>query len=130
MNANRPTRTARRLLTAILLLFASLVPAQEMTERHIPVGAYPHLRSENLEAGTIVDVDDRAGTLTLATDGGERSYRITAETRIWLDRSTFGRPTVDGELSDLAAGLEAEVRSLGPERTEVARWVKVRIPAP
>ena len=118
------------MLPASLLLFASLIPAQEMTERHIPVGAYPYLKNENLAAGTIVDVDDEASTLTLATRDGERSFRLTESTRIWLDRSRSGHTTVDGKLSDLDPGVEAEVRSLGPGRRDVARWVKVQVAPP
>jgi hypothetical protein len=130
MSANRLTGTLCCMLGAFLLQMASFVSAQEMTERHIPVGAYPYLKSETLAAGTIVAVDDEAGKLTLATNGGERSYRLTASTQIWLDRSRLGRTTVDGRISDLTAGLKAEVRSLGPDRRDVARWVKVQIAPP
>lgn len=118
------------MLPASLVLFASLAFGQEMTERHIPVGAYPYLKSEYVALGTIVDVDVEAGIMTLDINGKERSYRMTASTRIWLDRSRFGQTTLDGKLSDLATGLKAEVRSLGPERRDVAYWVKVQIEPP
>ena len=130
MRTKRRSRTIFSMLPAFLALFASLAFAQEMTERHIPLGAYPYLKSEYLAAGTIVNVDGEARTLILDIDGGERSYRLTASTKIWLDRSRFGRTTLDGTLSDLAAGLKAEVRSLGPERRDVAHWVKVQIAPP
>ncbi len=112
------------------MLFGSYLFAQEMTERHIPVGAYPYLKSEYLTTGTITNVDSDARTLTLDVDGSERSFSLTESTKIWLDRSHFGQSTLDGELSELATGLKAEVRSLGPSRPNLAYWVKVQVAAP
>ena len=117
-------------IVAILMLFGSHLCAQEMTERHIPVGAYPYLKSEYLTTGTIKHVDGDARTLTLDVDGSERSFSLTASTKIWLDRSHFGESTVDGELSELTPGSKAEVRSFGPSRPNLAYWVKVQVPAP
>ena len=130
MNANERKRSAVLLLPVIAALLASPAYTQEMTERHIPVGAYPSLKSEYLTAGTITAVDGAAGTLTLETNVGERNFSLTARTKIWLDRSGFGQPTQDGGISDLTTGLEAEVRALGPERANVAYWVKVRVTPP
>ena len=113
-----------------LILLAPAIWAQQMTDRHIPVGAYPALKSEYTTAGTVVAVDEEARTLTLKDNDAERQYRLTDATKIWLDRSRLQQPTMDGSLADIAAGLEAEVRSLGPGQADVAYWVKVRIPAP
>lgn len=130
MRVNRRTPTIFYTLPALLVLFASYAFAQEMTERYIPVGAYPFLKSEYLTAGTIVAVEVEAGTLTVKEDGRERSFRLTEGTKIWLDRSRFGQPTLDGKLSDLATGLNVEVRSFGPERPDVAYWIKARVATP
>lgn len=130
MKCNRRIRTGFEILAVILVLFATLASAQEMTERHIPVGAYPSLASKYLTAGTIVDVDDDAKILTIEVNGGERDFRLTNSTKIWLDRSQFGQTTLDGEFPDLATGLKAEVRSHGPARPDVAYWVKVQIAPP
>lgn len=130
MSAKSIEPSLRFALALVLLLFGSHPFAQEMTERHIPVGAYPYLKSEYLSAGTITNVDSEARTLTLDVDGGERSFRLTESTKIWLDRSHFGQSTQDGELSELTAGLKAEVRSFGPSRPDLAYWVKVQVAAP
>ncbi|MDX1527634.1 MAG: hypothetical protein R3337_03335 [Gammaproteobacteria bacterium] len=130
MSAKRIGPSLRFALALILMLLGSSPFAQEMTERHIPVGAYPYLKSEYLSAGTIKSVDSEARTLTLDVDGSERSFSLTDSTKIWLDRSHFGRATVDGELSELAAGLKAEVRSFGPSRPNLAYWIKVQVAAP
>ena len=123
-------RVGLGLLPAILALAASFAVAQEMTERHIPVGAYPSMESQYLATGTIADVDEDAKVLTLEQEGSERSFRLTGNTRIWLDRSRFGQTTLDGDITDLAKGLRAEVRFLGPRRPNEAYWVKVQIPPP
>ncbi len=123
-------RIGLNVLTAMVILFASVAHAQEMTERYIPVGAYPSLSSKYMAAGTIVAVDDEARTMTLKDNGSTRVFRVAENTKIWLDRSGLGQTTLDGKFPDLATGLKAEVRSLGPGRLDVAYWVKVQIPAP
>lgn len=130
MSVIRIGPTARFALAVMLMLLGSCLFAQEMTERHIPVGAYPYLKSDYLTAGTITNVDSGAKTLTLDVDGSERSFSLTESTKIWLDRSHFGQSTLDGELSELAAGLKAEVRSFGPSRPNLAYWVKVQVAEP
>ncbi len=130
MIANRKNRTAFYLLPPALALMASIAFAQEMTERHIPVGAYPSLKSEYLTAGTITAVDRTAGTLTLQANGSERSFVLSERTKIWIDRSGFGQPTLDGDVADLSTGLKAEVRSVGPGGTDRAYWVKVQAGPP
>lgn len=130
MKPNRRIRNGFDILAVILMLFASFAFAQEMTERYIPVGAYPSFASKYLTAGTIVDVDVDARILTIKVNGNERSFRLTETTKIWLDRSQFGQTTLDGGLPDLETGFSAEVRSLGPSRSDVAYWVKVQIAPP
>ena len=118
------------LLAALLLLLTSGASAQEMTERYIPVGAYPSLAGKYTTAGAIVAVNEDARTLTVQSGERERTFRVTEVTKIWLDRSRLQQSTMDGDLTDLAAGLEAEVRSLGPDQPDVAYWVKVQLPGP
>lgn len=101
---------------------------QELTERHIPVGAYPSLTGKYVTTGRIVAVNEEARTVTLEADGRERSYRVTENTKIWLDRSLGNQTTLDGSFGDLASGLRAEVRSLGPDQPDVAYWVKMQLP--
>lgn len=130
MKSNRQPMKSLKLLPAILVSLSALAGAQEMTERHIPVGAYTYMASKYLSTGTIAGVNRAARTLTLKVGESERSFRLTETTMIWLDRSHFGQTTVDGKPEDLANGLRAEVRAAGPERPDVAYWVKVKMLAP
>lgn len=123
-----------RLCIAAPLLLALGAHAQEMTERHIPVGAYPQLTDPQTTVGTLVAVDAGEGTVTLRVDSGVRRFQVTGATYIWLDRSRLGQTTADATLSALtdltAEGLKAEVRALGPQRPGTARWVKVQLAPP
>ncbi|NIR30954.1 MAG: hypothetical protein GWN84_16890 [Gammaproteobacteria bacterium] len=123
-----------RLCMVAPLLFAFGTPAQEMTERYIPVGAYPGLADRQTTVGAVVAIDPGERTVTLRGDSGLRRFRVTDSTHIWLDRSQLGQSTLDVKLSDLPdlppGGLRAEVRALGPERADTARWLKVQLPPP
>lgn len=110
---------------ALLCVFA--VHAQETTERHIPVGAYPALQDWQTTSGTLAAVDAAARTVTLRVDSSLRSFRVTDSTDIWLDRSRRGQTTLDADLADLSPGLQADVRVLGRERPDTAKWVKVQL---
>lgn len=113
----------------VVLLLAVSASGQELTERHIPVGAYPSLAGKYVTAGTIVSVNEENRTLILEHDGGERSFRVTVDTKIWLDRSLRDQTTLDGSFDDLATGVRAEVRTLGPDQPNLAYWVKLQLPA-
>lgn len=114
-------------LVGAVALFACAAHAQEATERHIPVGAYAALMDWQTTSGTLAAVDTAARTVTLRVDSGLRSFRVTDSTDIWLDRSRRGQSTRDADLSDLRPGLAAEVRVLGRERPDTAKWVKVQL---
>lgn len=125
--ATSPARRLAAVVVAAALTVACAASAQEMTERYIPVGAYPSLTGERTAVGTIGAVDVQARRLELRGDAGARTLQLTDATWIWLDRSRLGQPNTDGTVSDLRAGLKAEVRTLAPERPDTARWVKVQI---
>lgn len=109
------------------LLCLGPLQAQEMSERHIPVGAYPSLMDRQTTIGTLIAVDPDARTVTLRADSGPHRYKVTDSTHIWLDRSRQGQTTADATLQDLSPGLKAEVRAAGPDRPDTAKWVKVQL---
>jgi hypothetical protein len=122
-------RTSAILRALLTLCVVQVATAQHLTEQHIPVGAYPELVGAYVMICTIVAIDPRARTITVQKDGSERHYRVTDDTKIWLDRSRLAQPTAEGSLADVLPGLAAEVRSVGPEQPDVAYWVKVQIAA-
>lgn len=102
---------------------------QEMTEKYIPVGAYPELVGKYTTVGEIIRVDRGARTFTLKGESGVQTLEVTDRTKIWLDRSLLKETNLDGTLSDLKTGLKAEVRVFGPKRMRTANWIKLQITA-
>ncbi len=100
---------------------------QEMTEKYIPVDAYPQLAGKYLIVGRIVSVDKDMRVLGLQSDGSIQKFLVANNTMIWLDRSLRKEANTDGTFSDLKTGLKAEVKVFGPEQMHMARWVKVQV---
>lgn len=119
-------RIAFLALTAILFCpYAG--HGHEMTEKYIPVGAYPELAGKYKGVGTIMSVNERARTFILKVDSGVQEFEVTDRTKIWLDKSLLKKTNVDGIFSDLKTGLKAEVSVFGPRQMRVAKWLKVQI---
>ena len=111
------------------LFFPYSGQGQEMTEKYIPVDAYPQLAGKYLIVGRIVSVDKDMRVFGLQSDGAIQKILVAGNTKIWLDRSLRKEANTDGTFSDLKTGLKAEVKVLGPEQMHMARWVKVQITA-
>ena len=110
-------------IALIISLSSSLdVRAQRATEQFIPLGQSPGISSV---IGQIGAVDRSAQTVTVETPAGEQSVRITEQTRIWLDRSSFRQSTLAGGIGDLRAGQQIEVKFLDDLRRDSAEWIKV-----
>lgn len=115
------------LLAAGLLCVLAAAQAQEMTERYIPVGAYAGMTDWRTILGTLEGIDPAGRKVTLRIGSQMQTFRVTDDTRIWLDRSRLGQTTVDGALAELPPGLKAEVRVVGASAPSTARWIKVQL---
>ncbi len=116
------------LLTLVAALFFPYAgQGQEMTEKYIPVDAYPQLAGKHVVVGRIVSVDKDMRVFALQSDGSIQKFLVANNTMIWLDRSLRKEANTYGTFSDLKTGLKAEVKVFGPARTHLARWVKVQI---
>ena len=115
------------LVAALFFPYSGL--GQEMTEKYIPVDAYPQLTGKYMIVGNIVSVDKDMRAFGLQSDGSTQKFLVANNTMIWLDRSLRKEANTDGTFSELKTGLKAEVKVLGPGRMHTARWVKVQVPA-
>jgi hypothetical protein len=113
-----------------LVLGADPAPAQQATERYIPIGRSPGLSQKYTSMGEIVGLDTRAQTITIADPAGPRTVKVTGKTRIWLDRTGLKQTNLSGSFADLAKGRRVEVKYLDPETRQLADWVKVEITEP
>ena len=124
-------RTLSGIGAAIVLLGAtSHAHGQKETERYIPLGQSPGLSQKVTSIGKIAAVDPRAQTVTITEPSGRHTVKITAGTRIWLDRTKLKETNTSGSFADLQQGRKVEVKFQDPKRREVAEWVKVEIPQP
>ena len=113
---------------AALLAGLHAAEAQRTTEQFIPIGRSPGLSDVVTYVGEIVSVDPGARSLTMRRtgDAGAVTATIAGDTRIWLDRSSIGRPNLSGAYADLVPGSTAEIHFRDPEQRRLADWVKVR----
>lgn len=113
---------------AALIAVLNAAEAQRTTEQFIPIGQSPGLSDVVTYIGEIVAVDPGARSLTLLRPGvvGTVTVTVTGDTRIWLDRSSIGRPNLSGGVTDLVPGDAAEVHFRDPEQRRFADWIKVR----
>ena len=127
-----------RVMLAVIAVIAALVAAlnaadaQRTTEQFIPIGQSPGLSDVVTYMGEIVAVDPGARSLTLRRPGDAATVTATiaGDTRIWLDRSSIGRPNLSGAIADLAPGSAAEIHFRDPEQRRFADWIKVRSERP
>ena len=107
-----------------LLALALPVLAQQTTERFIPIGRSPGISGQLSTMGTLREFDASAGILRVEGEDGRRTYRLTAETRIWIDRSASRQPSLVGDRDDLAAGRLVEVMHRRDD-PQLADWIKL-----
>jgi len=114
---------------AILLLCCSVAAhAQKATEQFIPIGQSPGLSGKHTLIARIEAVNPPTRTLTLKSESGTHTVRMTDQTRIWLDRSRLRQPNTKGTFADCSVGSLAEMKFVQNERKQggVAEWGKVQ----
>ena len=119
------TKNLLALAAGLLLLCSTAVDAQMMTERYIPIGQSPGVSGKSSTIGTITEVDHDARTVTVRREeGGTRTYKVTDDTHIWVDRSDWKLTNLGGTYRDCVVGQRVEImHRYGDEST--AYWIKV-----
>lgn len=112
-------------LTAGLIVLCAAAAAQQSTERYVPIGKSPGVSGSQSIIGEITAVDSAARTLTVKGQDSERTFRMTEDTRIWLDRSSWKRTNLVGTFYDCIVGRDAEVM-YPKDDMATAHWVKVK----
>ena len=119
---NRTQMRTGLALAVVLSLASAGAVAHPMTEKYLPVGAYPGW-DRGLVRGTVESVDRTAGTIVVRTSEGLVSAKLGEATKIWLDQSARQEATRDGDLGDVRSGQQVELRRDG----EYGRWIKVKV---
>lgn len=122
------TKMIRAGFTAGILAYACLGVtagyAQQTTEQFIPIGLSPGVSGKSSFIGSVTAVDGAARTVSLLSNVGTKTLKITASTHIWLDRSKAGQSSIVGDFGDLETGRRIEVLPSGQD-PQTAAWVKI-----
>ena len=112
------------LLIVCMIGVVSSTHGQQTTEQFIPIGQSPGISDKYSYIGEIVAVDRDARTISVDDDGGIRIFKVTAETRIWLDRSKVSRQNQLADYEDCEKGRKVEVMHTKADKN-VADWIKI-----
>ncbi len=116
---------------AILLLSAgSLVYGQKTTEQFIPIGKSPGVSDKSSVIGGIDQYDAEGKTLSVNAPSGKQTFKLTEQTKIYLDRTKIKQVNVKGNFSDLRKGRKVEVKYKDPDNKTTAEWIKIEITEP
>jgi hypothetical protein len=118
--------------TMVLLCTGSTAFAQRSTEMYIPIGQSPGISGKQTAVGTISDVKQQERIIACSYASGSITAKVTAKTRIWLDRSKAKLPNTKGSFADCTKGRLVEVKYVNNEKRDGAEadWVKVEVPNP
>lgn len=116
---------SRTFLAALVVLSASPALAQQAAERFIPIGQSPGVSGTSTLLGTLRTADPASGRLTIdLAQGGSWAIDLTADTRLWLDRSLARQSSLKAGPAELKPGRRVEVLPAAQNPAQ-AEWVKV-----
>ncbi|EDZ67058.1 hypothetical protein NOC27_385 [Nitrosococcus oceani AFC27] len=111
----------------ILSIPLSQGESHERYEKFIPINYALGMDEKYTATGSIVAVDKEEKIVTISANSESHAYKVTDDTKIWLDRSQIKAKNMEGSLTDLKKGLKAEIKIYSTEDKAVAKWIKVQI---
>jgi hypothetical protein len=120
--------------TALIAAFASLAlagaaSAHPATEQFIPIGQSPGPGVISGTAGAVAEPSSGEGDPIVSVQSAQGAevgaYVVTDRTRIYIDRTAQGLPSLVGTINDVHPGRVIEVR-ITDSQTREAEWIKVR----
>ncbi len=119
-------RTALLAAFAVLAL-AGAASAHPATEQYVPIGQSPGPGVVQGTAAPVAEPASGGAPVVAVESAGDQigAYVVTPQTRIYIDRSEQGLPSLVGTLDDVQPGRVIEVRIADPQ-TRAAEWIKVR----
>lgn len=121
---NLGTQIIKSLLLVCMIWSVSPANGQQTTEQYIPIGYSPGVSDKYSYIGRIVAIDRKARTISVESRGVVRIIKVTAETRIWLDRSKARRENLLADYVDCEVGLRVELMHVR-DNEDVADWIKI-----
>lgn len=114
-------------ITAIATLaLTGAAASHPATEQFVPIGQSPGPGVVEGTAGAVAEPAADGPPIVSVERSGDQvgAYVVTPATRIYIDRSAQGLPSLVGTIADVHPGRVIEVR-INPE-TRAAEWIKVR----
>ncbi len=121
---NLSMQIIKSLLLVCMIWGVSSTNGQQTTEQYIPIGHSPGVSDKYSYIGNIVAIDRKARTVSVEDRGEIRTFEVTAETRIWLDRSKVRRENLVAVYGDCEVGLRVELMHVR-DNEDVADWIKI-----
>ena len=121
---NLGTQIIKSLLLVCMIWSVSPANGQQTTEQYIPIGYSPGVSDKYSYIGRIVAIDRKARTISVESRGVVRIIKVTAETRIWLDRSKVKRENLEADYVDCEVGRKVELMHVR-DNEDVADWIKI-----
>lgn len=114
-------------LFGVICATSTAAMGQRSTEQFIPIGQSPGLSGIVTYTGEIAEIDPSGQTITVRGPAGSETVTVTVSrrTRIWLDRSSIGLPSLPGKFADLGSGSVVEIHFQSAVRRQTADWIKV-----
>jgi hypothetical protein len=97
---------------------------QQSTEQFIPIGKSPGISDEYSYVGIVVAVDRDAHTIEVQSDRGTKTFLVTDDTRLWLDRSKARQTNPMASYADCKVGVTVEVMYDHDDKA-TADWIKI-----
>ena len=118
-------------LILLCLLTTAVATAQRATEIYIPIGRSPGVSGKLSTIGTCTACDVTERVATVRAGQNTWTVKMTAATKIYLDRSELGQPKCCGTLADLRDSRQVEIKYKGERKSgSECEWIKIRITAP
>ena len=114
-------------LLGVVFVCPTSALGQRSTEQFVPIGQSPGLSGFVTYTGEIAEIDLSGRTITVGRPADAETVTVTVArgTRIWLDRSSVGRPSLPGGFADLVSGSVVEIHFQDAGRRQFADWIKV-----
>lgn len=121
-----PSSTLLLGITLASLLCPSTTIAQKATEVFIPIGKSPGLSGKYTMIGTVDSLNMKRGMLTVSDSARTYTVRFRKQTRVYIDRSAYGKPNSRGTMSHCKRGMIVEVKYVDNKVDSSAEWIKLK----
>ncbi len=123
---NSTPPTLLRAIALAALLCTATANAQRATEVFIPIGQSPGVSGKYTTIGTVDSLNMKGGTLTVSDSGRTYVIRFTKKTRVYIDRSSYGKPNSRGTMGHCKTGMIVEVKYVENKADANAEWIKLK----